>query len=322
MRVCITGGAGFQGSTLSRALLARGDEVTILSTLSKASISNLAHFDLNAAKKVWGSVTDAELVHKTVREHDLVFHLAGNIHVDESRERPAGYFETNVTGTFNVAEECRQQGIPLFHVSTCEVYGGCDHCGDYAECDNLIDETCSLKPQSPYAASKAGGDCLVHSYGHAYGLPVLVVRPSNVFGSGQRAGVRGAVIPRFLALAKAGKPLTVYGDGSQGRDFLYIKDLIQAYLFLIDEFMAGKFGSAPAVFNLGTGFDVTVHRVAELIIELTGSSSEIIMGKPRPGEVTTFRLDSRKFLRGFAWQVSFREALEDYVRIEASGYRR
>lgn len=320
MRVCVTGGAGFQGSHLSRALLARGDDVTILSTLSDASVLNITRFGLQDAKVVWGSVTDPEVVHKTTRGHDIVFHLAANIHVDESRDRPVGYFQTNLLGTFNVAEECRRGNIPLFHVSTCEVYGGCNFCQQYAECRNLISEACSLKPQSPYAASKAAGDCLVYSYAQTYATPTLIVRPGNVFGPGQRGGVRGAVISRFVQQAIAREPLLVYGEGSQERSFVYVSELVRAYLFLADRFMAGSLAARPEVFNVDAGHVRSIRELAEAIVKLTSSPSPIVFGEPRPGEVSTFRLDSSRLARaGFRWTGTFEQALQEYIKDELHG---
>jgi dTDP-glucose 4,6-dehydratase len=281
MKVLVTGGAGFQGSNLCRALLARGDQVTILNTYSERSQQNLERFDLQAATVVWGSITDAEIVAKTVRGHDLVMHLAANIHVDESRDKPGDYYRANVLGTLNVAEACREHDAPLFHVSTCEVYGA----------GSSITEDYPLNPQSPYAASKAGADRLAYAHAVTYGQRVLIVRPSNVYGPGQRYGTRGAVIPIFVKRALAGQPLIIYGDGSQSREFVYVEDLAQGYADLARQLVRNT-RRLPCVLNLGSGATVTIRGLAELVIEATGSTSTIRHTSPRPGEVDTFRLDS------------------------------
>jgi dTDP-glucose 4,6-dehydratase len=304
VKILVTGGAGFQGSNLCRALIDRGDEVTILNTLSERSEQNLERFGLAAARVVWGSITDQEAVAKTVRGHDLVLHLAANIHVDESRERPGQYYQANVMGTLNVVEECRRNDIPLIHVSTCEVYGGSGQ---------LITEDNPLNPQSPYAASKAGADRLVYAHAITYGQRVMILRPANVYGPGQRYGSRGAVIPIFVKRALADEPLIVYGDGSQRREVVYVDDLVQAYAKLC-HLLANRRQYMPAVLNLGSGVTVSIRGLAEAVIDATGSSSPIYHHTARPGEVDAFRLDSslaRSY--GIACQTGLRDGLAAYV---------
>jgi dTDP-glucose 4,6-dehydratase len=281
MKVLVTGGAGFQGSNLCRALLDRGVQVTILNTYSERSRSNLERFDLRDATVVWGSITDAEIVAKTVRGHDLVMHLAANIHVDESRDKPGDYYRANVLGTLNVAEACREYDVPLFHVSTCEVYGS----------GSRITEEHPLNPQSPYAASKAAADRLVYAHALTYGQRVLIVRPGNVYGPGQRYGTRGAVVPIFVKRALAGEPLIVYGDGLQRREFVYVADLVAAYLAL-SRMLLQRSQFVPPVLNLGSGYSGSIRMLAKIVVKATGSTSEIRHAPPRPGEVSAFRLDS------------------------------
>jgi len=315
MNILITGGAGFQGANLARALLDRGDRVSILSTLSDQSRRNLERFELGDAHVVWGSITDADAVEKAVRDHDLVFHLAANIHVDESAAAPRKYYTTNVLGTYNVVERCRRERVPLIHVATCEVYGGCDLCDRLnggRHCNEQITETCPLKPQSPYAASKAGADLLAFAHGVTYGQRVLIVRPGNIFGPGQRYGARGAVVPIFVRAALRGEPIDVHGDGSQGRDFVFIADLVRAYLFLADRFLAGDV--PHAIVNVGTGEDVSVNHIARQAVALTDSASPIRHVPDRDGQVSTFRLDSSKLRRlGFQFDWSFDRGLEAYI---------
>ena len=309
MRILVTGGAGFQGSNLCRALLARGDEVTILNTYSLRSRLNLERFGLGAATVVWGSVTDPDVVAKTARDHGLVVHLAANIHVDESRGKPEAYYRTNVLGTLNVAEACRQYDVPLLHVSTCEVYGGCLWCPE--PCSQAITERCPLKPQSPYAASKAAGDLLIQAHAVTYGLRAVVVRPGNVFGPGQRHGSRGAVVPIFVDRALRGEPLVINGDGSQKRDFVPVAYLVEAYLFLIGRLSCLK---TPLVVNVGTGHARTILDLARTIRELTGGKCQILHKHPRPGEVSSFRLDSSRLARlGFRRPVPSAMDLEKYI---------
>lgn len=314
MRVLVTGGAGFQGSNLSRELLAQQHRVTILSTRSDRSELNLIRFGLGEATVVWGSITDRDLVDKTVREHDLVYHLAANIHVDQSIADPAAFVRTNVFGTYNVLEACRKHRAALLHVSSCEVYGCCDSCPDLLFCPKRrrISEGCPLKPHSPYAATKAGAETLAWSYGMTYGLPVLIVRPGNVFGPGQRYGTRGAVIPIFLRRALRGEDLVVYGDGAQRRDFVHVEDLVRAYAALGATVLGS---SGPQVLNISSGESIAVRDLAELIVGLTGSTSRIVYRDPRPGEVGAFGLDGSRLLKTIPFQFGppLRQRLAEYV---------
>jgi nucleoside-diphosphate-sugar epimerase len=268
---------------------------------------------------VWGSVTDPDVVDKTVREQDLAYHLAANIHVDESIAFPAKYYRTNVLGTLNVVEACRLRRVPLIHASTCEVYGGCERCQVTFACRQAIRETCPLKPQSPYAASKAGGELLALAHAATYGQRVLIVRPGNVFGPGQRFGGRGAVIPIFLRAAVRNEPIRIFGDGRQTRDFVYVADLVAAYLHLRDAFLAGR---TPPVVNAGSGTPVTIEHVARAIVEQTGSRSVILYVDGRPGEVRGFRLDNAAIERlgfrpGWSFDAGLRATVEWFRATES-----
>lgn len=309
MKILVTGGLGFQGLHLCKLLVGNGHDVTILTTPSERSINAGKCVD---ARIVWGSITDPDVVCKAVRDRDFVHHLAANIHVDESADDPGAYFRTNVLGTMNVAKACIDYGVPLLHVSTCEVYGGCDKCSKPTCIQGLISESCSMKPQSPYAASKAGADCLVQSYVTTYGLNAVIVRPSNVFGPGQRGGKRGAVIPRFIKHAQDNEPLLVYGGGTQRRDYIYVGDLVRVYVALQERMLSS---GLCGVYNVGSGADVSVRDLAMEIVKLLGSESTIEFGDPRPGEVTAFKLDS-SLLRnlGIRWEPNFDTSFANYIR--------
>lgn len=315
MKILITGGCGFQGANLTRAMLDRGDRVTILSTFSDRSQQNIERFGLQDATVVWGSITDTDSVEKVVRDHDLVFHLAANIHVDESIAEPLKYYTTNVLGTYNVVEHCRRERIPLIHIATCEVYGGCDLCdrpNGPSGCRQVIRESCPLKPQSPYAASKAGADLLAFAHRVTYDQRILILRPGNIYGPGQRYGTRGAVIPIFVGKALRGDPLTIHGDGSQGRDFIYVKDLVRAYLLLAERFLRDEIHH-PVV-NIGTGHDISVAKIAQQVIAMTGNRSAIVCGPERPGKVQTFRLDNTILDElGFEFAYTFEQGLQEYI---------
>ena len=298
MRILVTGGAGFQGSHLTERWVSSGHSVTILNTFSEQALLNLDGFK-DTVQVIWGSITDPEIVEKTVRGHDIVVHLAARINVDESIREPKSYLTVNVMGTYNVLEAVRTWGCRLIYASSCEVYG--------SFVSAPISETAELKPHSPYAASKAGADRLCMAYHRTYGLNVSIIRPCNVFGERQKGGKGGAVIPRFVENALAGQPLAIYGDGSQRREYMYVEDLVAAYeLVLLRPDLSGE------TINFGTGDIVSIKEIGEFITSRVGGSMKST--EIRPGEVSGFQLDSTKArLLGYKPKVGFWDGLSRYI---------
>ncbi|WAJ47360.1 NAD-dependent epimerase/dehydratase family protein [Mycobacterium sp. Aquia_216] len=278
MRILVTGGAGFQGSHLSEALLTMGHHVTVLNTLSVAAKRNLRIFESNElADIVFGSVTDWELISKTARDHDVIFHLAANVNVDKSLDDPKSFLETNVMGTYHVLEAAREHGSRVIFASTCEVYGDGHSLGP----DALLDETAELRPNSPYASSKAAADRLCYSYFRSYGVDVTMVRPFNIFGERQKSGAFGALIPILVRRAIAGQDLTVFGDGTATRDYLHVSDAVAAYrLVLQTPDLQGR------AINFASGTNTRVRDIAEYIATRFGT--RVVNGPARPGEVSRF----------------------------------
>ena len=324
MKILITGGTGFQGSNLSKSLLDDGHEVVILNLHSEKNELNVERFGLHNAYKMWGSINDIRTVKDAVAGVDLIVHTAAKVHVDDSIEYPTDYFETNVMGTNNVLEAARRFNVPVMHISTCEVYGFQD--------EDLL-ETSPLMPRSPYAASKAGADRMVYSYHTTYDMNVCIIRPFNVFGPGQKDGKCGAVIPIWATNLFDGKDITIYGDGTQSREFIYIDDLISAYRIIIDKMISGN-ELAGEVINIGTGIEVKVNELAKHMTkhiqgpwkepknhdfsyptEESGfKQGKIIYGEARPGEVKRFISNSDK-MKSFGWEpkVDLEEGLEKYI---------
>jgi dTDP-glucose 4,6-dehydratase len=307
-RILITGGAGFQGVNLSRILLRRGHEVIILNTYSSRAVENLHLWGLEGARTVWGSITDRNLLDKTVRDVDMVVHAAANIHVDESIAEPSKYYEVNVLGTNNVLDLCTKRKIPMLYISSCEVYG--DHAGV------PLKEGSSFRPNSPYASSKAGADVMCYSYHKTFGTKVVIARPSNVFGPGQKAGLRGAVIPIFVGKALRDEQLQVFGTGDQRREFVYVDDLVQAYLSIIERMLIPHAASilVGRSFNLGSGNTISISELAQLIIERT-DGRPLIHAPARPGEVEGFVLDSDTAYQMLLWRprVTIQQGVEKYI---------
>ena len=298
MRVLITGGGGFQGSHIAERLAGVGHQLTLLNTFSEEAEANLRPL-AEKVSVVWGSVTDPEIVQKTVRGQDVVLHLAARINVDESIESASSYVAVNVMGTQHVLEAVRNRGSRLIFASSCEVYGSSGA--------GAATERSELRPHSPYAASKAGADRLCFAYWKTFDTDVTIVRACNVYGPRQKSGPGGAVIPIFVSLALGRRPLMVFGTGEQRREYMHVHDLASAYELVLERDDV----SGEAV-NFGTGETASIREIADFIAAKLGSSVENVPG--RPGEVTGFMLDSsRAKAIGFAPRVSFWTGLADYI---------
>jgi len=300
MKILITGGLGFQGSHLTEHFINQGHEVTVLSTLSERAKDNYKLLK-NKARIVWGSITDEELIQKTVREQDVVFHLAAYINVDESIQNPHPFFEVNIGGTVNILEAIRKNNNRLIYVSSCEVYGT-------PVGKRLIDETTELRPHSPYAASKAAADRICFGYFKTYGLDITIVRPFNVFGERQREGKFGALIPVFVKEALDGQNLQVFGDGEQSRDYMYISDVVQAY-----DLVFKSLDAKGEIYNFGTGVETKVKDIAEYIAKKLNVKVEYI--KARPGEISHSCADITKAKKvlGFEPKINIWEGINRYI---------
>ena len=291
MRVLITGGAGFQGSHLTERLVRDGHAVTVLSTLSDLSQRNIAPF-ANDVSLVWGSVTDAEIVDKTVRDQDAVVHMAARVNVDESIDSPIVFLAVNVIGTYNVLEAARKAGTRVVLASTCEVYGSSN--------PSPLTECADLRPHSPYAASKAGADRLCYAYHKTYGMNVTVVRPCNIYGERQKSGRGGAVIPIFVERALAGEPLELYGSGTREQTFTYVKDVARACALALA-------GGQSGLYNIAGPRPVTMEELAKAVLAAVPHTSSTILysGKPDPNEGVHRRISLAKAQAGLGYMPAY-----------------
>lgn len=298
--VLITGGAGFQGSHLTERLTKEDHEVIILNTDSPHVQRNIQSVR-EKVKLIHGSITDKEIVNKTVRNSDTIIHLAAHIHVDESIQDPRSTVEVNINGTLNVLEAARKYGKRLIHISSCEVYGA------LKPGDESIDEEYELRPFSPYASSKAAADRLCFAYYKTYDLNITIIRPFNVFGERQKEGSGGALIPILVARALNDEPLKVYGTGEQKRDYMYISDLIDAYMLVFNnQNLKGE------IVNFGTGQATAVIDIVKYIAGELGATIEY--APPRPGEVTQFVANIEKAKRlGFTPKISIWDGIDKYI---------
>jgi UDP-glucose 4-epimerase len=269
MRVLITGGAGFIGSHLVEHLLARGDEVAVLDDLSTGSLDNLEAVRGHAGLEVVvGSILDRAALERMTAGRDRVYHLAAAVGVRLIVDHPLTGMRTNIHGTENVLDACRDTGTPLLLVSTSEIYGknASDRLGE--ESDRILGSP--LLSRWTYAAAKGIDEAFAHAYWTEFGLPVSIVRLFNTVGPRQ-TGRYGMVVPTLIGQALRGEPLTVFGDGRQTRCFSYVGDVVPAIRAIADD--PRSQGNA---FNLGGAQEIAIGDLAERIVELLGSSSEIV----------------------------------------------
>ena len=269
MRVLITGGAGFVGSHLAEALLARGDEVFVLDNLSTGSIGNIAHLKPRPGfHYTIDSVANEPVVAEMVDACDAVVHLAAAVGVKLIVEAPVHTIETNVHGTEVVLKHANKKKKLVLIASTSEVYGKSTMVPFREDADLVLGPT--VKHRWAYACSKMIDEFLALAYWKERRLPVIVVRLFNTVGPRQ-TGQYGMVIPTLVRQALAGKPITVFGDGTQSRSFTYVGDVVRAMVALIDEPAA-----IGQVFNIGNGQEISINALAARIKDLTGSRSEIV----------------------------------------------
>jgi UDP-glucose 4-epimerase len=269
MRVLITGGAGFVGSHLAEALLARGDDVHALDNLSTGSIDNIAHLKSHSRfSYTIDTVTNEPVLAELVDRSDVVVHLAAAVGVKLIVEAPVHTIETNVHGTEVVLKLANKKKKLVLIASTSEVYGKSTDVPFREDADLVLGP--SHKHRWAYACSKLIDEFLALAYWKERKLPVIIVRLFNTVGPRQ-TGQYGMVIPNFVRQALAGQPITVFGDGSQSRSFTYVGDVVRAVVALIDEPRA-----VGQVFNIGNGFEITIGDLAERIRTMTGSRSEIV----------------------------------------------
>jgi len=269
LRVLITGGAGFIGSHLSDHYISRGDEVFCIDDLSTGSFENIAHLKGNSRfSYTIDSVHNQPVMAELIDQCDVVFHLAAAVGVKLIVESPVRTIETNVRGTEVVLSLANKKKRKVLVASTSEVYGLSTQV-PFREDGNLV-MGATTKGRWSYACSKAIDEFLALAYWREKKLPTVVVRLFNTVGPRQ-TGQYGMVIPTFVKQALSGRPLTVYGDGSQTRCFGYVGDVVGALVALMD-----TEESVGEVFNIGSTEEVSIMQLAERVKELTGSKSEIV----------------------------------------------
>ena len=312
----ITGGAGFIGSNYVSRLLERGEKVTIYDNLSRAGASrNLAWLQEKYGKTAFqltaGDVRDAALLNASSRDADVIIHLAAQVAVTTSVVNPREDFEINALGTFNVLEAARisERKPVILYASTNKVYGGMEDVKvvedatrwHYMDLPQGCPETQPLDFHSPYGCSKGTGDQYVRDYARIYGLRSVVCRQSCIYGPRQFGVEDQGWIAWMIIAAVTGKPITIYGDGKQIRDVLYVNDLLNAY----DAAIARIDKVKGQVYNLGGGPENTMSIWTEfgrLLEGLLGRPVPVARADWRPGDQKVFVADIRKAERELGWK--------------------
>jgi UDP-glucose 4-epimerase len=268
VKALVTGGAGFIGSHLVDALLARGDQAIALDNLSTGRYENVEHLESRRDFEfVLGSILNADLVDDVVARADIVFHLAAAVGVELIVEHPVESLATNIRGSEIVFEKAHKHGKKVLVTSTSEIYGKNTSDRLHEDDDRILGSP--LKSRWSYSEAKAIEEILAFTYWKQKGLPTVITRLFNTVGPRQ-TGHYGMVIPRFVSQAIRGEPITVFGDGSQTRCFCYVGDVVAALVKLMDHPEA-----VGRVFNIGGADEVSIEQLAHRVIELAGAESKV-----------------------------------------------
>jgi UDP-glucose 4-epimerase len=306
MKMLITGGAGFIGSHLCEKYTKEGHTVLCIDNFMNGNLMNIRHLlKYRNFKLINGDIRNFDLLEKIMRDADVVFHLAAQIHVDRSVVEPQLTYEVNVLGTQNILEAARIYDIgKVIYTSSSEVYGSAQYVP--------MDENHPLDAPHPYGASKIAADRMCYAYINTYSMNICIMRPFNTFGPRQKDSGYGSVISIFVKRALSGIPPIIYGDGHQTRDYTYIKDVVSAFDSILNY-------NKPVVepINFGTGREIRIVDLANEIIRLCGKEKTIkpIHAEPRPGEVQRLiaKVSKAEELLGWHPEYEFEDGLREFI---------
>ncbi|WP_123053483.1 SDR family NAD(P)-dependent oxidoreductase [Clostridium sp. JN-1] len=315
MNMLVTGGAGFIGRWVVKKLLDDGHKVVAFDNLSNGRLENIKEFKgSDNFKFIGGDIRDRNKLDEVFKEKfDIIYHLASSIDVQDSIDDPETTFNNDTVGTFNILERAKTQMFgkngrlsgdewildsmedtypcKVVFISTCTVYSAAE--------DKKLDEKCPVKPLSPYVGSKIAAENMVLSYFNAYKLPAVVVRPFNTYGPFQKANGEGGVVAIFISNLLRGRNINIYGSGEQTRDLLYVKDCVK---FIA---MAGYSERANGeIINVGTGKDVTINKLAEVITKNKVKIKHTKHNHPH-GEIMRLRCNYDKAKNLINWEPEY-----------------
>lgn len=301
----MTGGAGFIGSNLVKQLVADGHDVTVLDNLSSGFRSNLHPFP--EIRFIEGDIRDDAAVAEAIKGMEVVFHLAASVGNKRSIDHPLLDADINVMGTLKVLEASRRKGIRKIVASS--------SAGIFGELKTLpIKEDHPVEPDTPYGSSKLCMEKECLAYAKLYEMEAVCLRYFNVYGPNQRFDAYGNVIPIFVFKMLRADPLTIFGDGEQTRDFINVRDVVQANI------KAAMANDLSGAFNIGSNSRIKINRLVELIGAVSGIEQQVVYGPPRPGDVRHSLADisAARHSFGFEPSVSMEEGLREYIAWAAS----
>lgn len=279
MNIVVTGGAGFLGAHLCRALAARGDRVIAYDDLSSGFPASLSG---SGARLVSGSTADRELLGETAALADVIVHLASPPSVPRAVEDPMAAHEATATGTLHVLEAARHCGAHVVLAGSAAVYG---------EYDGAAHEELPTRPLSPYGAGELAAEAYALAYGHSFGVPVMPFRLFNVYGPLQTAGrAHSAIVPAFIEAALRGRPLQIHGDGRQVRELTHVSAVVAAFVEAIDRRL-----TSPVPVNLALGTACTPLELVSCLEALLERRLEVVHTQPRRGDQRVSRADPARF---------------------------
>ena len=305
MNALVTGGSGFIGSNIVKMLLEQGYNIRVLDNLSSGHYINIEEYVKNGTVEfINADVRDSQKVYDATKGIDVVFHLAASVGRQKSIDDPYLDSSTNVLGTVNVLEGMLKNNVGrIVYSSSAAIFGEL--------ITPTIDEAHPQNADSPYGVSKLAAEKMILAYSGIYPeITGVCLRYFNIYGENQRFDMYGNVIPIFAKRIYADEPITIYGDGCQTRDFVNVKDVARAnYLASVSE-------KGTDVYNLGSGESITINRLAEIMIEISGKKTEIIYAPERPADVRHCKANTKKAVEqlGFSTEVQLRDGIEAYMK--------
>ena len=302
MKIFVTGGAGFIGSHIVDALIDKGDEVTVFDNLSKGrreSVNKKASF-------IEGDLKDFDKLVHYLEGHDAVIHLAAETGVGDSIDNPKGVLDKNIGYTINIFEATRQNNIKkIIFSSSSAIYGETSEEG--------VKEDAIKSPLQPYGASKLAGESILSAYYHSFGINSVSLRYFNVYGPGDDISLTTRAVPNWIKSVLSGKPLTLYWRGRQIKDYIFIKDVVNAHLAALEKCVGAQ------AYNVGSGEAKSMMEILETVINVSGEHSEIAYMGERKGDIQILVADINKIRSNLNWTPQY--TLSEGMKITYDYYK-